>query len=92
MKLGRAKTLRQGRILLQIFLRNTDGENGNYGGQPFEDPRPPPRMMDDYDRPPPGRGDHRGGGGGRGRGRGGGGGRGGGFTPSEGDWPCPDPS
>merc|ERR1719184_210835 len=48
--------------------------------------------MDDYDRPPPGRGDHRGGGGGRGRGRGGGGGRGGGFTPSEGDWPCPDPS
>jgi len=76
---------------------NPDGGNGNFGARQFEGAPPgsgpPNRMMDGFDHPPPShRGEHRGGGG-RGRGRGDGGrGRGGGYTPSEGDWPCPDPS
>ena len=78
--------------------RNPEGGNGNIGPRQFEgappNSGPPNRMMDGFDHPPPShRGEHRGGGGGRGRGRGDGGrGRGGGYTPSEGDWPCPDPS
>jgi len=76
---------------------NSEGGNGNFGARQFEGAPPgsgpPNRMMDGFDHPPPShRGEHRGGGG-RGRGRGDGGrGRGGGYTPSEGDWPCPDPS
>merc|ERR1719458_949374 len=77
--------------------RNSEGGNGNFGARQFEGAPPgsgpPNRMMDGFDHPPPShRGEYRGGGG-RGRGRGDGGrGRGGGYTPSEGDWPCPDPS
>jgi len=88
-----------GSLLNPSYLSgNPEGGNGNFGARQFEgappDTGPPNRMMDGYDHPPPShRGDRGGGGGGRGRGRGDGGrGRGGGYTPSEGDWPCPDPS